>query len=175
MKSALKTFFTTIYIFLIPLLSIMFLELIAYIPRNTSFWNFIRIAPFYTGIYFWLSLRPDAFNLLSAFILGIISDILNGSTLGINVLTFLVLYLVSTQIFIYFNIKKFTYSWILFLLAIFITLIFKTIIVSFSYHTLRPLNYLALEFMLTFAIYPVCSRFYSWVEKKYIHLEERYE
>lgn len=175
MKSALKTFFTTIYVFLAPLLSILFLELIAYIPRDTAFWNFIRMAPLYSGIYFWLGLRPDAFNLLSTFVLGIISDIFNGSMLGINILTFLILYLISTRIFIYFNIKRFTYSWILFLLAIFITLIFKSILVSISYHTLIPLNYLAFEFMLTFALYPICSRFYSWIEKKYIHLEERYE
>lgn len=175
MKSALKTFFASIYIFLIPLLSIMFLELVAYIPRNTAFWNFIRMAPIYTGIYFWLSLRPDAFNLLSAFVLGIFSDVLDGPALGINVVTFFVLYIVSTRIFIYFNIKKFTYSWILFLLAIFITLMFKSIVVSLSHRTIIPVNYLIFEFMLTFAMYPICSRFYSWIERRYIHLEERYE
>ena len=175
MKTGIKNFITSFLVFITPILSILFLEIFFYIPRINEFYNHFRLAPFYTGIYFWLSLRRDAFTLLSAFILGIFADVLSSSTLGINMLSFLVLYLISDKIFSYFNIKKFSYSWLLFSLALLITLLFKAIIVSTFHLKLIPLNHLLLEYVLTTMLYPLIGRFYLFVENRYIHLEERYE
>ncbi len=175
MKTGIKHFFTTSILFIIPILSIMCVEILAYIPRINEFWNFLRLSPFYIGIYFWLRIRPDIFNIFSAFILGIIADILSSSILGINILSFLILYLVSSYILSYFNIKKFTYSWLLFLLALLITIIFKSTLLSLTYKTLIPLHLVIYEFLLTFALYPIIGRFYHYIEYNYIHLEERYE
>ena len=175
MKNSIKNIFTHVGIFLVPILSILFLEIFLYCPRSNPFWNFMRLTPFYIGIYTWISIRHDAFNLISAFILGIFADVLSSTPIGINIMSFFILYLISSRILFYFNIKKFSYSWILFSLASLITLIFKAILLSVFYRKLIPLNTLFIEFALTVALYPIITPFYVWVEKRYIHLEDRYE
>ncbi len=175
MKTGLKHFFTATGIFLVPILSILSIALLLYIPRPTGFWNFLRLTPFFAGIYFWQSQRPDTFNLLSSFILGIFADVLSGVPLGVNITSFMVLYITSLHLSSYFNVKKFSYSWLLFMLATLVTLLFKGLTVSIFYRKLIPLNYLLFEFLLTFALYPLWARIYMWVEHRFIHLEERYE
>lgn len=175
MKRTLKNICTTASLFFIPILSIIALELLLYIPRSSGFWNFLRLTPFYAGVYFWQSQRPDAFNMISAFILGIIADVLSSTPLGVNIATFLFLYLASIYLSSWFNVKKFSYSWLLFMLATFCTLLFKALTVSVFYRRLIPLNYLVFEFLLTFTIYPLWARFYIASERRFIHLEERYE
>lgn len=175
MKRTLRNFCTSVSIFLIPIISIIALELILYIPRNSGFWNFLRLTPFFAGIYFWQSQRPDAFNMVSAFVLGIIADVLSSTPLGANITAFLFLYLISIYLSSLFNVKKFSYSWLLFMLATLTTLLFKALIVSIFYRRLIPLSYLAFEFLLSFTIYPLWARFYIWAEHRFIPLEERYE
>lgn len=175
MKNFIKNFSQTAITFIIPLISIIILVLCFYIPRADSYWNFLRLAPFYTGIYFWQSQRPDIFNIFSAFILGIVADVCEGSSLGINVLSFLLLYIISTQFSFRFNIQKFSYSWLIFGAALFITLFFKMLMASAMYRHFVPINLLIIELLLIFAVYPLLARIYIWVERKYIHLEERYE
>ena len=175
MKNSIKNFLTQMTIFFVPVLSILFLEIFLYAPRTNPFWNFMRLAPFYIGIYIWISMRQDAFNLISAFVLGIFADVLSSSPIGINIMSFLVLYFISARILFYFNIKEFSYSWILFSLASLATLIFKAILISVFYRKLIPLNFLFIEFALTVALYPIITPFYVWIERRFIHLEDRYE
>ena len=175
MKANLKQIILHFILFCIPILSILFLEILVYIPRINDFWNFLRLSPFYIGIYFWHQLRPDIFNIFSAFILGIFADVLSSSILGINVLSFLILHLLTSFIFSYFNIKKFIYSWLLFSVSLLFTEIFKSIIVSISYKNIVPFHLMFYEFILTTALYPIICRFYLFIETRYIHLEERYE
>lgn len=175
MRNAVKNFFTTIGVFLVPIASIITLELLLYIPRSGGFWNFLRLTPFYAGIYFWQSQRPDAFNMISAFILGIFADVLSNTPLGVNIAAFLFLYILSVYLSSLFNVKKFSYSWLLFFVATLATFLFKAIAVSIFYRRLIPLNFLLFEFSLTFTLYPLWARIYIWAERRYIHLEERYE
>lgn len=175
MKKSIKNIFTSIGFFLVPIISILFLEIFLYAPRSNPFWNFMRLTPFYIGIYTWISIRQDAFNLISAFILGFFADVLSSSPIGTNIMSFLLLYIISARILFYFNIKKFSYSWILFSLAFFITLIFKAILLSIFYRKLIPLNFVFVEFAITIALYPIITYFYVWIERRFIHLEDRYE
>ncbi len=175
MKSAIKNFLATIGIFLVPILSIIALELLLYLPRSGGFWNFMRLTPFYAGIYFWQSQRPDAFNMVSAFVLGIFADVLSSTPLGVNIAAFLFLYILSVYLSSWFNVKKFSYSWLLFLAATLATFLFKALAVSIFYRRLVPLNSLRFEILLTITLYPLWARCYIWAERRYIHLEERYE
>lgn len=175
MKNSIKNFLSTTTVFLVPILSILALALLFYLPRTNSYWNFLRLVPFYTGIYFWQSQRSDIFHLLSAFILGIFADVLEGVSLGINVTTFLILYIISVKLSARFNIKRFSYSWLLFLTAMFLTFLFKASITSILYRNPIPFNLLFLEFLLVVALYPLLAWIYILIERRYIHLEERYE
>lgn len=175
MKAGLKNFLTTVLAFLVPIISTLVLILILFIPRDNSYWNFLRQAPFYAGIYFWQSQRPDIFTFFSAFILGVLADVFGSTPLGINIISFLVLYMIATQISQHFNVKRFSYSWLLFAASTFLTLLFKATIVSGAYRHLIPFNLLAIEWLLIVASYPLFARIYIWTERRYIHLEERYE
>lgn len=77
MKRTLKNILNITSLFIIPIMSVIILELLLYIPKGGGFYNFLRLTPFFSGIYFWQSQRPDAFNMISAFILGIIADVLS--------------------------------------------------------------------------------------------------
>lgn len=175
MKRLLKTFFQETAVRLVPLISILFLVLILSIPRTGGYWNFLRQAPFYAGIYFWQSQRPDAFNIFSAFILGIFADVLGGAPLGINVMSFLILYIIAVRITTQFNIRRFSYSWLLFSGAAVLTFIFKALIVSAFYRRFIPLTLIILELALIIAAYPLFARIYIFIERRFIHLEVRYE
>ncbi len=175
MKQAIKNSLITTGVFLVPILSIIALELMLYIPHTGGFWNYMRLTPFYAGIYFWQSQRPDVFNMFSAFILGILADVLSSTPFGANIASFAFLYITSLYLASLFNVKKFSYSWLLFALATSATLLSKALIVSIFYRRMIPLNYLLLEFLLTFTLYPIWARFYIWTERRFIHLEERYE
>lgn len=175
MITGIKNALSSVWIFLIPILSIIILELCLYIPRATTFWNFIRLASFYAGIYFWQVQRPDAFNLFSTFILGVFADVISATPVGINIVSFLLLYGLTFWLSEYFNIKKFSYSWLLFSAVVLITLLFKAVAVSIFYRTVIPANFLLFEFLLTITLYPLLIRFYMWAELRFIHLEERYE
>lgn len=175
MKSSIKNFLSNSAAFLVPIFSTLCLVILLYLPRGDSYWNFLRQAPFYAGIYFWQSQRPDAFNFISAFILGVFADVLGGVMLGINIFSFLVLYLVSIFLSERFNIKRFSYSWLLFSSALLITMLFKGAIISVFFRQLLPLNLLGIEFLLTLAVYPLLARVYILIERRFIHLEERYE
>lgn len=175
MRETFKTLLPFLGAYFVALFSIILLELVFYLPRTNEFMNLLRSAPVYAGIYFWLSQRPDAFNLLSAFIIGGITDVLTGTPLGINIITFLVLYLISARLFFLFNIQKFSYSWLLFALATLLTLLFKGIALSIFYRHFIPLNPLLFEFFLTVILYPLLARVYMFIELRFIHLEDRYE
>ncbi len=175
MRNSIKNFTLAMTNFFIPLISIIVLVLLFYIPRTNSYWNFLRLAPFYAGIYFWQSQRPDIFNIFSAFLLGILADICEGTHLGINVMTFLFLYIISSQLSLRFNIKKFSYSWLLFGAALIMTMFFKMLISSITSRHLISIVLIGIELLLIFALYPLLARIYIWIERRYIHLEERYE
>lgn len=175
MKSFLKNLYGEIIAYLIPLLSILVLELIFYVPRSNEYWNFLRQTPFFVGIYFWQSQRPDTFSFFSAFVLGIFADVWSGEALGINILSFLLLYFLAVQVSLRFNVLRFSYSWLLFAGAMLITLLLKALMVSVFYRQFVSLGLLAVEYLLVVAMYPLLARVYIWVERRYIHLEERYE
>ena len=175
MKSSFKNFLSSAKVLFVPTFSILVAVILLYIPRSNDYWNFLRQAPFYIGIYFWQSQRPDAFNVISAFILGLFADVLGGVPLGINIMTFLVLYLLSAQCSQRFNVKRFSYSWLLFSGIILITILLKATLISIFYRQFVPLTSLTMEWLLTVALFPLMVRIFIWVEKQYIHLEERYE
>ena len=175
MKRFLKNIFQETAVLLIPLISILGLILLFSIPRAGGYWNFLRQAPFYAGIYFWQSQRPDAFNIFSAFVLGIFADVLEGAPLGIDIMSFLILYIIAVKITTQFNIQRFSYSWLLFSAAIIVTFIFKSLIVSAFYRRFIPLNLIVVELALIIAAYPLFARIYMWIERRFIHLEVRYE
>ena len=94
---------------------------------------------------------------------------------GVQTCALPILYFLASRFSASFNIKKFSYSWMLFAVAAFAAMLFKALIISAFYRAFVPLNFLVFEYLLTVTLYPILARFYIWAEGRYIHLEERYE
>ena len=54
-------------------------------------------------------------------------------------------------------------------------MLFKFLITSIFNRMWIPINAALLELLLTITLYPLLARYYIWVERRYIHLEDRYE
>jgi hypothetical protein len=54
-------------------------------------------------------------------------------------------------------------------------MLFKGLIISLYFRQVLPLNLLGIEFLMTLAVYPLFARVFIWIERHFIHLEERYE
>ena len=91
---------------LLPLLFSLLLLLVSYVPFNLPVSNNIRPAAGMICVYFWLLYRPDVFNLLSVYFLGLTEDIISSAPFGSNIFALLVMYVLVT------NLSRFSISYI---------------------------------------------------------------
>ena len=70
---------------LLPLLFSLLLLFVSYIPLDLPISNNIRPAVGMICTYFWLLHRPDVFNLLSVYLLGLTEDVISSAPFGSNI------------------------------------------------------------------------------------------
>lgn len=151
---------------LLPLISSVFLLFISYIPLDLPLSNNIRPAVGMICVYFWLLHRPDIFNLLSVYILGLIEDIISSAPFGSNIFALLVLYVLVTNLAKYFNAKPFTIIWSGFAVLSLITFLSRWLMVSVYYSHFLPLSIVMFSFLVTAASYPILSLINVFVQNK---------
>lgn len=151
---------------LLPLISSVFLLFISYIPLDIPLSNNIRPAVGMICVYFWLLHRPDIFNLLSVYILGLIEDIITSAPFGSNIFALLVLYVLVTNLAKYFNAKPFTIIWLGFAVLSLITFFSRWLLVSVYYSQFLPLSIVMFSFLVTAASYPILSVINVFVQNK---------
>ena len=88
---------------LLPLLFSLLLLFVSYIPLDLPISNNIRPAVGMICTYFWLLHRPDVFNLLSVYLLGLTEDVISSAPFGSNIFALLVLYVLVTNLSRFFN------------------------------------------------------------------------
>ena len=96
---------------LLPLLFSLLLLFVSYIPLDLPISNNIRPAVGMICTYFWLLHRPDVFNLLSVYLLGLTEDVISSAPFGSNIFALLVLYVLVTNLSRFFNAKPFVIIW----------------------------------------------------------------
>ena len=150
----------------LPFVSSIILVMMFYMPLGFFSLNGIRPMMALACVYFWLQHRPDIFNLWSVFGVGIISDVLSSSPLGVNVFEMLLMYVLVNLTTKFFNAKPFVVLWYGFILLALVVLLAKWLLVSVYYSQFLPLSMLFFSYVITIATYPLLSLLLAFVQNK---------
>lgn len=166
-KESLKNYLQRIT----PLLFSILLILISYVPFDLPFSNNIRPAVGMVCVYYWMIHRPDIFNLLSVYILGLVDDTISSAPVGTNIFSLLVLYILLNNLARFFNAKPFIITWYGFAVLSFIAFFAKWLIVSIYYGQFLPLAAAFFSYLVSIAAYPVLSLLNAFVQDHLIQDE----
>lgn len=147
-----------------PLLFSVFLILLSYVPLDFPLANNIRPAVGMVCVYYWIIHRPDLFNLLSVYLLGLAEDILSSVPLGTNIFTLLVLYILLLNLARFFNGKPFIITWYGFAILSLLTFFAKWLMLSIYYGEFLPVVSVFFSYLFSIAAYPVLSLMNAFVQ-----------
>lgn len=138
------------------LLSVLFI-LVNYVPSYVNVSLVIRPAIGMICVFYWVLHRPDLFNMLMVFFLGCISDFISSAPLGADVIAYLIIYVLVSNLFSFFNNKPFVLVWYGFMFIFIIAEFAKWFLVSVYYAEFLPFGGLFFTILFTIACYPVIS------------------
>ena len=148
----------------LPFLTSVVWILFSYVPLNFSSANILRPDVGLICVFFWSLHRSDIFNLFSVYFLGLVTDIITSAPLGSNIFSFLIMYLLVSNLAAYFNAKPFVVTWCGFALFCAFTLLGRWLLVSVYYSQFLPLSFLMFSLFFTIAIYPVVGLVNAYVQ-----------
>lgn len=157
---------------LLPLFSSLVLLFFSYVPLDFLLFNNIRPAVAMVCVYFWMIHRPDLFNLVSVYLLGVVDDVLSNVPFGTNILTLLVLYVLISNLSRFLNGKPFIITWYGFAIISLVVFLVKWLVLSVYYGQFLPLSIVSFSFMVTAAAYPFISLILAFVQNNLIADEE---
>lgn len=154
-----------------PLLFSVFLILLSYVPLDFAISNNIRPAVGMVCVYYWMIHRPDIFNLVSVYILGLVEDIVSSVPMGTNIFSLLFLYILLSNLSRFFYGKSFVITWYGFAILSFLTFFGKWLLVSIYYGEFLPELMVFFSYLVTIAAYPVLSLMNAFVQNYLIQDE----
>ena len=122
--------------------------------------------------FFWLTNRPDFFNLFSTCILGVFSDLLGAIPFGIHLFTFMLLYILATKIARYISNKLFEVNWLCFAILLLTIMSVQWIIVCLYYGNLFAFLPVFFSWILTGCLYPLLATFNMKIARKALPEED---
>lgn len=152
------------------ILSLIFI-LFNYIPSVFSFPNIFRPAVGLICVFYWVLHRPDLFNIFMVFFLGFISDIMSSAPMGADIIAFLTVYVLVSNMFSFFNNKPFIAIWCGFSFIFISAEFIKWLVVSVYYAQFVPMNSLFFTILFTIACYPIIG-FINDGARKYLMNDE---
>ncbi|GAA0583525.1 rod shape-determining protein MreD [Caenispirillum bisanense] len=140
---------------MVPFVLTLLLILLAATPTHLP--GMVRVGPMLSliGVYYWAVYRPDLMGYGSAFTLGLFEDILTGAPLGSGALTLLIATGLVVSQYKFFKNKSFAVTWWAFAVVAFLATGARWLAVSLIYGVGTDLQTVAVEYMLTLALYPV--------------------
>ncbi len=139
----------------LPLLMSVVLVLFSFMPLKSEIAGNARPAVGLMCVYFWLIYRPDLFNLLSVFLLGMAADTVSAAPFGSGLAAMLVMYLLVTNLVKYLNGKVFVVLWIGAAALLPVCLLTRWLVLSIYYQQFLPLSLLFFTYLTSLAFYPV--------------------
>lgn len=105
-------------------------------------------------LYFWSLYLPNLFTLRHAFVLGIISDVMNNLPLGVNALIYILFreFIISNS-----NLlvnKPLSFNWGGFAIFFLLTMVSKWLVLAVIYNKIFYSNLLIVQWLATVIIYP---------------------
>lgn len=155
----------------LPFFSSLLLIFCTYIPSSVSVSQIIRPDIGMICVFYWILHRPDLFNLFTVFFLGFVSDILSSAPLGADIVAYLTLYVIITNISSFFINKPFLAFWYGFGFLLVLAELVKWLIVSIFYTEFLPIGRLLFTILFTIAWYPVVS-FLNDAVRRYLMNDE---
>lgn len=149
---------------LLPLLTSILLVMLSFVPLDFAAANNMRPAAGLICVFFWMIHRPDVFNLVSVYILGLVIDVISSAPFGSNIFAMLVMYLLVSNMAAFWNGKPFVVTWYGFALLAMITMLSRWLLVSVYYSQFLPLSLLMFNLLFTIAFYPVLSLVNAFVQ-----------
>lgn len=157
---------------LLPLISSLILLFISYTPLNLLPVYNIRPAVGFVCAYYWLIHRPDLFNLLSVYFLGLVDDTISNVPFGANIFAMLVLYVLLNNLLRFFNGKPFVITWYGFMIMSLVAFVTKWLVLSIYYAQFLPFSIVFFSFLFTVAFYPFLTLVLAFVQNNMIADEE---
>ena len=150
---------------IIPELSILFLVILSVQPQNL-FGNSV-ISPFLclSAVFYWSLHRQGRFYVVTLIILGVISDILSGASLGFTPILFLIVFAISSWQKKNVLLKPFYLIWGVFSLISGLTFVIAwatTSFVSLQYAEIGPF---ATQYLMTVISFPMLDWLLSHIQR----------
>lgn len=142
---------------LLPILSTLLLLLFSYTPFSFVFSNSIKPLLALICVFFWLTHRPDIFNIISVLIVALVSDVISSAPFGSNILMFWVLYALTNKFQKFFYAKPFVIYWYGFMAFSLAAILTKWFVLSIYYGQFLPLVPTFFMYLTTIVFYPFIS------------------
>ncbi len=157
-----NTFLPSLIIFISILVLILFNYSIFYIP------SFIWIMPWLStiGVFSWTIFSKKEFTIGHVFILGIIEDIIVGSSLGFHALALILIYRLSLQQRKYLAGKPFSVIWFAFSLSLILVYVIAFILNNILGNSTSSIGYI--NWLTTVLIFPVIHLLLLCIKNKWI-------
>ena len=150
---------------IVPELSILFLAILSVQPQ--SLLGNSVISPFLclSAVFYWSLHRQGHFNVVALIILGIISDILTGASLGFTPILFLTVFAISSWQKKNVLLKPFHLIWGVFSLVSGLTFIIAWAITSFVSLQYADIGSLAIQYAMTVISFPILDWLLSNIQR----------
>ena len=155
----------------IPLLFSLLLVIMFCMPLDFFEMSGLRPQISIICTYYWIQKRPQAFGLVSAFVLGLIVDMCSTTPLGINCLLLMLFSFTLNKIFYYIKPASFLIDWLLFSLSLGLVLLIKWLVLICYFQKYINANTALLNGFSTIMFYPLIAWLSDLVRKNLLPQE----
>jgi len=150
----------------IPVALAVLLLFLGILPWNTHTLGPVNANLVLIPIYYWTLYRPRLMSVWSVAALGLISDLLGVSLLGVNMLSFLIGYRVAVSQRKIFAGAPFIIVWGGFLLMSAVAGLAQWLLVSVLQQTIVDPRPAFLLYMIGAVAYPPCAYVFAWIQRR---------
>ncbi|NIZ03068.1 rod shape-determining protein MreD [Thalassospira lucentensis] len=142
---------------LVPAFSVFVLLLINLLPIGLPLLSAASPSLALMAVFYWSVNRPDLLTGLTAFLLGVLQDLLLGLPLGVSSLVLLLVQTISANQGRFFHNKSFVVMWWGFALVAIPSLLVQWLLSSALIGALLPIKATLISYMLTALLFPIVA------------------
>jgi rod shape-determining protein MreD len=150
----------------IPVALAVLLLFLGILPWNTQTLGPLNVNLVLIPIYYWTLYRPRLMSVWSVAALGLISDLIGVSLLGVNMLSFLIGYRVAVSQRKVFASAPFIIVWGGFLLMSAVAGLAQWLLVSGLQQTIVDPRPAFLLYLIGAVAYPPCAYVFAWIQRR---------
>ncbi|MCL2473288.1 MAG: rod shape-determining protein MreD [Alphaproteobacteria bacterium] len=156
----------------IPFLSAVLLAFL-----GASIWSVPYIGmvmpPFaFIALFYWASFRPDLFPVLAAFAIGLLTDIIAGTTMGITALVWTAAYQAILRLSVFLRGQSFFVLWLSFALVSFTAIFFQWFIQCIIDVQFYSYENAFVQSLFTVALFPLPCYLFIKIQRYFLKHEE---